>query len=175
MDPQQEAAFRTFVATRSRPLLHTAWLLTGDPAAAQDLLQEALARLVPQWRRVDDPSAYVRATMHRLQINRWRRNRLIREEPTAAAPEQVAADRLGSVDDRLVLVDALRRLSDRQRSVLICRYIEDLDERAAAERLGISVGAVRSIGHRALARLRKLAPELGPTAAPNQPDTEVLR
>lgn len=172
MDPQQEAAFRTFVATRSRPLLHTAWLLTGDQAAAQDLLQEALARLVPHWRRVDDPSAYVRATMHRLQISRWRRNRLMREEPTAAAPEPVAQDQLGPVDDRLAPVSALRRLSDRQRSVLICRYIEDLDERAAAERLGISVGAVRSIGHRALARLRTLAPEL---AAPNRPDTEVLR
>ena len=60
MDPDDETAFRAFVAARSAALLRTARLLAPDAHAAEDLVQEALSRLVPRWRRVDDPEAYAR-------------------------------------------------------------------------------------------------------------------
>ena len=59
MNPHDEEAFRVFVDTRSRALLHTARLLTGEAHAAEDLVQESLARLIPRWGRVDMPEAYV--------------------------------------------------------------------------------------------------------------------
>jgi RNA polymerase sigma-70 factor (sigma-E family) len=148
MDPDDEAAFRAFVAARSGALLHTARLLAPDAHAAEDLLQEALSRLVPRWRRVDDPEAYARTTMHRLQISRWRRLRIVREHSNAEVPDageqRPARDEGRAVDDRLVLTAALGRLTARQRGVLVCRYVEDLDERRTAELLGVSVGTVRS-------------------------------
>ena len=161
MNPHDESAFRRFVDTRSRALLHTARLLTGgDPHAAEDLVQETLARLVPRWGKVDNPEAYARVTMHRLQINRWRRRGVVTESATADLPELSARDHSGAVQDRMVLTQALARLTPRQRSVLICRHIEDLDERETASRLGIRVGSVRSINGRALARLLVICPEL---------------
>ena len=181
MDPDDERAFRAFVAARSAALLRTARLLTTDAHAAEDLLQEALSRLVPRWGRVDDPEAYTRTTMHRLQISRWRRLRVLREHTSEQIPDadlhsaarSLGRDEGGDVDDRLVIATALARLTPRQRGVLVCRYVEDLDERRTAELLGISVGTVRSTASRALARVRALAPELGaparqpaPTSAP---------
>jgi RNA polymerase sigma-70 factor (sigma-E family) len=160
MNPHDERAFRVFVDGRSRALMSTARLLTLDGPAAEDLLQEALSRLVPRWSRVDNPEAYVRTSMHRLQISRWRRRAVMAEDPVDTVPTGVAADHSDAINDRLVLGRALARLTPRQRSVLVCRHIEDLDERETADRLGIRVGSVRSINHRALTRLRELAPEL---------------
>jgi RNA polymerase sigma-70 factor (sigma-E family) len=160
MNPQDERAFRVFVDTRSRALLHTARLLTGDAHAGEDLVQEALARLVQHWSRVDNPEAYTRVTMHRLQISRWRRRAVITEDPAADLPAVRAGDHSEAVQDRVVLARALARLTARQRSVLVCRHIEDLDENETAQRLGIRVGSVRSINRRALDRLLVLAPEL---------------
>jgi RNA polymerase sigma-70 factor (sigma-E family) len=161
MNPHDEGAFRVFVDTRSRALLHTARLLTGDGHAAEDLVQESLARLIPRWSRVDSPEAYVRVTMHRLQISRWRRRAVISEDMTGEALEgHRTSDHSDAVHNRVVLARALARLTPRQRSVLVCRHIEDLDERETADRLGIRVGSVRSINRRALDRLLALNPEL---------------
>lgn len=170
MRADDELEFRAFVAARTGALLRTARLLAGDLHAAEDLLQDALSRLVPKWRTVDDPEAYVRTSMHRLQISRWRRLGVLREHPVDAPPDPAGtglwhaaappADGYGAVDDRLALVEALGRLTPRQRGVLVCRYVEDLDERRTADRLGLSIGTVRSTAHRALARLRVLSPEL---------------
>ena len=44
MKAEQEQEFNAFVAARSRHLLHTAYLLTGDRHRAEDLLQTALTR-----------------------------------------------------------------------------------------------------------------------------------
>ncbi len=160
MGPDSEAAFRAFVAARSGALLRTARLLV-DEAAAEDLVQEALTRLVPRWERVQDPEAYARVTMHRLQISRWRRRAVVREDCVPQVPVGRLGDPSGAVDDRVVVRAALARLSPRQRAVLVCRYVEDLDEVQTAALLGIRVGTVRSVAFRSLARLRQLAPELG--------------
>jgi DNA-directed RNA polymerase specialized sigma24 family protein len=58
-----DEAFIAFVRANSRSLFRTAFLLTGAKAAAEDLLQETLTKLYPQWGRVeraDSPMAYVR-------------------------------------------------------------------------------------------------------------------
>jgi DNA-directed RNA polymerase specialized sigma24 family protein len=58
--------FAQFVVARERALQRTAWLLTGDWALAEDLVQTALVRSWPRWeriRRCDDPEIYVRRAM----------------------------------------------------------------------------------------------------------------
>jgi RNA polymerase sigma factor (sigma-70 family) len=71
-----------------------------------------------------------------------------------------AGDHAASTDLRVSLAAALRRLTPRQRAVIVLRYVEDLSEREVAAVLDVSVGTVRSTASRALARLRTSCPSL---------------
>jgi RNA polymerase sigma-70 factor (sigma-E family) len=156
---EDREGFREFVAARSASLFRVALALTGGRQAAEDLLQHALTQTLARWRHVgDNPEAYVRRAMYHRQVSVWRRP--IRELPVDQLPERASRDELSIVDLRLTLRGALLRLGARQRAVLVARYLEDLSEQQTAELLGCSVGTVRSQTHRALARLRQVAPEL---------------
>jgi RNA polymerase sigma-70 factor (sigma-E family) len=158
--------FESFVRARTPALLRSAYLLTGDEHLAEDLVQSALARTHRSWRRLrrtGNAEAYTRRTMYHLQVSWWRRRRVaevLTGEPVDAGPP-IAVGNSGAVALRLLLRDALARLTARQRAVLILRYFEDMSESQAAELLGISVGTVKSQTSKALARLRTRAPELG--------------
>lgn len=144
------ADFEEFVAARRNALLRTAYLLTGDRHDAEDLVQSALIKVVPKWARIEDrPEPYVRKVLARESVNRWRSRRW-REVTTAVVPETMYHDRI----DRMALLEDLRRLSRRQRAVLVLRYFDDLTEAETAAALGISVGTVKSHTRDALARLR---------------------
>ena len=158
MDEQGREAFRVYVLARSGPLLRTAYLLTGNRADAEDLLQVALAKTYLAWDRIREREAldgYVRRVMVNAQTSFWRRRR-VDERPVEVLPEQ-AGGRDAATD--LVLHDALwsalARLPRRQRAAVVLRYYEDLSEAETAEVLGVSVGTVKSTTSRALARLRE--------------------
>ena len=75
--------FSGFVAARSGALLRTAFLLTGDWASAEDLLQASLAKSWRSWSRVSDrPDAYVRKVMVNTYVS-WLRRRWHGETPTS--------------------------------------------------------------------------------------------
>lgn len=81
MDAAAEREFRDFVAGRSAALFRSAYLLTGQREAAEDLLQTVLARVARHWHRIEGaPDAYVRRALHHEQVGRWRRR-----GPTPAA------------------------------------------------------------------------------------------
>jgi RNA polymerase sigma-70 factor (sigma-E family) len=145
------AEFEEFVVARRSALLRTAYLLTGDHHDAEDLVQSALIKVVPRWARIRDrPEPYVRQVLARESVSRWRRRRW-REVTTDAVPEAMHHD---SSTDRIALLEDLRRLSPRQRAVLVLRYFDDLTEADTAAALGISVGTVKSHVRDALACLR---------------------
>jgi RNA polymerase sigma-70 factor (sigma-E family) len=154
MDTEDD--FRQFVAARQRALMRTAWLLTGDWGKAEDLVQTALVRAWPHWKRAageGTPEAYVR----RIMINKaldWRRRLWRGEVPTEILPDVGAAVQQ-DLDTRQVLVNALRRLPPRQRAVLVLRFFDDLSEAATAAAMGCSVGTVKSTTSRALTALRQ--------------------
>jgi DNA-directed RNA polymerase specialized sigma24 family protein len=80
--------FAQFVEARQRALQRTAWLLTGDWAAAEDLVQTALVRSWPRWERIrrrDDPEIYVRRAMVNTWAS-WRRRRWWASGPLAPCP-----------------------------------------------------------------------------------------
>lgn len=160
--------FREFVAARGAALSKKAFLLTGDLTASEDLLQEALTKTAAHWPRVnagDSPEAYVRQVMLNEIRSRWRRGRSGREYATADLPDSPgAADEATQVVQRSVLAKALRQLGPKQRAVLFLRFYEDLSEAETAELLGCSVGTVKRQAHEALARLRRIAPELAPAS-----------
>jgi len=153
-----QAGFEEFVAARRPALLRTAYLLTGSHADAEDLVQNALIRTVPHWKRIADrPEPYVRQVLARESVSRWRRRRW-RETSTETLPERPLAG--PDVDGRLALRGALASLAPRQRAVIVLRYYEDLTEKDTASVLGIAVGTVKSQARDGLARLRELLPDL---------------
>ncbi|MES9536453.1 MULTISPECIES: SigE family RNA polymerase sigma factor [unclassified Actinomadura] len=157
MNREARESFGAFVAARSSRLIRTAYVLTGDQHAAEDLLQNALAKTAARWRHVrDNPEGYVRRAMYNEQVTRWRWRG--REAVVAEPPDLPSSG--PDVDLRVTLERALLSLPPRKRAVLVLRYYEDLPEREVAEIMGCSVGTVRSQTHRAITRLRELAPDL---------------
>ena len=159
-------AFDAYVRERWDPLLRTAALLTGDAAAAEDLVQESLVRAARHWHRVDPGAvdAYVRRVMYTRSIDAWRWRR---HQPDPVDPRRATSGPAPTTPDavatRLTLVDALSRLTPRQRAVLVARFYEDRTEVDTARVLGCSVSTVKSQTRHALERLRVLAPELAAT------------
>jgi RNA polymerase sigma-70 factor (sigma-E family) len=157
VDRAAEADFSAFVAERGHALFRTAYALTGNQHAAEDLLQVSLAKLVLYWHRVtSDPEAYARRIIYREHISLWRRMWRRRETPTDNPPEARLAERdhAGAALDRVLLRDMLRMLPPRQRAVIVLRYLEDRSEQEVADILGCTTGTVGSQASRALAKLR---------------------
>jgi RNA polymerase sigma-70 factor (ECF subfamily) len=152
-----EDDFREFVAARSPALLRTAYLLAGDWATAEDLLQTALTKIFLAWKRLGEIEAvepYARRVLVNTSISWWRR-RWHGERPTEVLPERAVADRVDEQLERDALWRHVRALPARQRAVLVLRFYEDLSEAQTAALLGISTGTVKSQTSRALNTLRQ--------------------
>ena len=156
-------AFEDYVRARTPTLLRIAYLVTGNAHDAEDLVQSALEKAATRWRHIEDPEAYLRRVIYTKAVSRWRYLRARPAETLTDTPPDRAAE--SEHDTRLVLADALRRLTPRQRAVLVLRFYEDRTEAEAAILLGVSTGTVKSQTRHALRRLRTVAPELAELAA----------
>ncbi|MDH6109731.1 RNA polymerase sigma-70 factor (sigma-E family) [Kitasatospora sp. MAP12-15] len=150
------ADFFEFAHACSGRLFRTACLLTGDWHLAEDLVQETLAKVYRSWHRIDltgSPTAYARTVLVRTFIS-YRRRRSSSERPVEAVPESA-----GPVDDpelRMALMDALAKLTAKDRAVLVLRYWQDQSVEETAQTLRVSQGAVRVRSLRALQKLRSV-------------------
>jgi RNA polymerase sigma-70 factor (sigma-E family) len=152
-----EREFRDFVVARAAALHRTAYLLVGDWALAEDLVQTALAKTYLSWRRLDGLNAiepYARRVLVNTAIAWWRR-RWRGERPTATLPERPVSDDADLRAERDQVWQLIATLPGRQRAVLVLRYYEDLTEAETARLLAISVGTVKSQSARALRTLRE--------------------
>ena len=151
----REPAFSAYVASRRATLFRTACLLCGDPHRAEDIVQDALARLYVNWPRVtraDNVDSYVR----RILVNSHysdRRRPWRRESPSTSIelPLEPGLD----VEDAEAVWSAIRSLPPRQRRVVVLRHIWDLSVEETAADLGVSTGTVKSQTSDALATLRR--------------------
>lgn len=156
---EEPDGFREFVQARSPALLRTAWMLTGDAATAEDLLQTALVRTWPHWGRIasGNPDAYVRTAMVRTNAS-WRARLWYRERPSAdpeagSAPARTTDDH-ARTRDRIVLTAALATLPTRQRQAVVLRYFDDLSVDEVASIMQSSTGTVKSQCAKGLTKLR---------------------
>lgn len=155
--------FADFAASHLSRLLGFGYVLTGTHHDAWDLTQEALARVGVRWRKglvPDAPLAYTRQAMVRLNIDRIR---LVRREVLTgtSGPDTSSPAVWDDADPRTEwLVDALRKLTPRQRTALALRFVEDLDVKSIAARMGCSTGTAKSHLSRGLAHLRTVASEM---------------
>lgn len=133
-----------------------AFLLTGDRALAEDLVQDAFVRVVGRFRHLRVPdafAAYLRRTIVNLHTSYLRRRRLERaylEREGRPAFDATTPDEGGAGE----LWRAVLALPTRQRAAVVLRYYEDLSERETADVLGCSTAAAKSLVARAMRSLR---------------------
>lgn len=157
--------FDVWVHARASSLARSALLLAGDVHLAEDLVQETLTRVAQRWPRLvrkGDPEAYAHRVLHHVAIDAWRRRqRRPREVDMTALPDGRGHDSgQDGTEHRLLLREALERLTPKQRAVLVLRFYDDFTEQQTAEVLGCSRNTVKSQTRQALIRLRELAPDL---------------
>jgi RNA polymerase sigma-70 factor (sigma-E family) len=142
-------------------LVRLAILLVDDQQSAEDVVQDSFTGL---WRRygdqligLDNPLGYLRTAVVNNARSVLRRRKTARgytppHTPDAASAESIA---LMSEEHREVL-EAVKRLPNRQREVLVLRYWSDLSEADIADSLGISRGTVKSTASRGLEAVAKI-------------------
>lgn len=131
-------------------LCRLAYILLGDPARAEDAVQEAFLRTFAGWGRLRQP-ALAHIYLRKAVLNQCRSK--LRRRQTEARVNSVlgAADRTrdgNAFEDRRVadldIAAAVRQLPTRQREAVLLRYFLDLGESEVAAILGVNVGTVKS-------------------------------
>lgn len=133
--------------------------ILGSRTDGEDAAIEGLARAYIAWERIGSLSyrdAWALRVTANVSYDQVRREiRRERHEPLAASQ----AETTDVVDLRRTLVPLLRRLSARQREVVILNHIVGLSHEEIAALLGCSVGSVKVHARRGLEKLRAgLAP-----------------
>jgi len=149
-----DARYTELVEKHGGNLLHLALLLTGNRHDAEDIVQDALISVARAW-STSKPTAGLaylkRAVANRaIDVGRARR-----ETPVSEITESYADD-LGflSYEDDQRFFALLAQLPERQRATLVLKFHADMDDRAIAKALKISVATVRSQAQHGLAKLR---------------------
>ncbi len=147
--------------------------ILGDREEARDVTQETLARPLPAG-RVWGPTTR-RGSPEWPPTWLWTRPapgsrpapRRVARVRRAVGPGAAPVDLAATIVARRELVAVLRRLSRRQREVVVMRYLADLPEGEVAAALGCSVGTVKQHASRGLAALRAALED--PTSSPPSP------
>jgi RNA polymerase sigma-70 factor (sigma-E family) len=138
------------------PMVRLAYLMVGSTTVAEDLVQDAFARMHRHWDTTRHPRAYLRTAVVNACRSHLRRvvlERAYRRHPSMVAGVTGPDGVVGEADE---LFDALAVLPSRQRAALVLRFYEDLSEADIAVALGCRPGTVKSLLHRGLAELRKV-------------------
>ncbi len=135
-----------------------AYLLTGERAIAEDLVQEAFVKIAGRLGHLRDPSAfqaYLRRTVINLTRMHFRKQKTERtyleREANLRRPEEPERD----VEVSAAMREALLRLPERQRAAIVLRFYEDLSDTATGAILSCPAGTVRSLVSRGMETLRR--------------------
>ena len=124
--------------------------LLASSIVAEDLAQEAFARVHASAAALHSPGGYLRTTLVNL-CRGWHR----KEGRGARAMARIFPSPEEMDHGDIEVLDAVASLPYRQRAVVVLRYWSGLTEREIAEALGCRPGTVKSLAHRALNALRK--------------------
>lgn len=140
-------------------------LTGGDRFRAQDVVQETMLRAWRNPKILQQADGSVRSWLFtvakRIVIDEWRSTQRRPEVVTDSPPELSVPDATDTADNRGLVTEALRRLSEDHRQVLLECYICDSSVDEAARRLGIPPGTVKSRTHYALRAFKLAMAEIG--------------
>jgi RNA polymerase sigma-70 factor, ECF subfamily len=166
----EATSVRTLYDEHGAALWRYAMRLTGDPARAEDVVQETLLRGWQHPEVTNDSQRSARAwlfTVARNMIIDERRSSRFRNEVSSldgtAAPEQASPEEVDSALDRMLIGEALAQLSPDHRAVVRRSYYQGWTTTQIADDLGVAEGTVKSRLHYALRAMRLTLQEIGAT------------
>lgn len=161
------AAFDALVVEHEALVLRLALRLLGEMEDAKDAAQDVFVRLYKYLGGVDEERDLA-PWLYRTTVNvcrdagarRSRRAALSLDDPDSVPGEPAAphdpVERVWRAQEATRVIEALRRLPERERSVLILRDVEGLSTEEVAHAVGSTPTTVRSQVSKARVRLKKM-------------------
>ena len=140
--------FDDLYRTEYVPMVRLARGLVDSSEIAEEIVQDAFAKVFERWNRLNEPGGYLRTAVINGARSELRKREVRRRIGLARRAEAVA-------EQRDYLIDALDQLPAKQKTVLVLRFYADMSENEIAETLGVRPGTVKSTASRGLAKLRK--------------------
>ncbi|HEY4330207.1 MAG TPA: sigma-70 family RNA polymerase sigma factor [Phycisphaerae bacterium] len=167
------AAWDTLVDAYWQRLFGYALRATNNPELAQDLVQETFLRIVQRLGRYDDQGKF-EAWLFRILVNLVRdHGRSLSRHPTQSTVMEIDGERVELTDELSgkvpppfdplhlheevdALQEAMRKLPEGDRQILMLRHFADMPFKDIARTLNCPIGTVLARAHRALGKLRSL-------------------
>jgi RNA polymerase sigma factor (sigma-70 family) len=148
--------FEAFYEAEARTLFRRLWLVTGNRAEAEELMQDAFLRVWQRWDQisaVEDPVGYLYRTAMNLFRKRYRRAMLGLRRTVRLAPTN---DDFADADDRHVVRHVLATLPPRQRAALVLTELLGFTTKEAGDALGVTDATIRSLTRHGRDAFRKV-------------------
>lgn len=148
-------SFEIFFDAESQTLFRRLWLVTGDRAEAEEIMQDAFLKVWERWEQVgamDDPVGYLYRTAMNLFRKRYRRALLAIRRSIGLAPSQ---DDFADADERETVRRVLSTLPPRQRAALVLTEMLGFSSNEAGRALGVQASTVRSLSHQGRESFRR--------------------
>jgi RNA polymerase sigma-70 factor (ECF subfamily) len=149
--PRQERPldqdFASLYQSRFAGLASQLYAFTGDALETHDLVQEAFIRAWERWDKVrlyDDPVAWVRRVAWNLAMTRHRRLKVFRKILDLHPPPPPSMNATDFGLDRMVLVQALKKLPEQLRRAIVLHYLADMSISDIVVEMGVPEGTVKS-------------------------------
>lgn len=149
--------------TYCQPIYRYIYRQIGEVETSREITSEVFNKLLETVRsrllEIKHIKAWLYRTAHNLVIDHYRRqrhrNHLALDDNLIEAPVNTfeAVEQRLSADE---LRKALNRLSPEQRQVIVLKYVEGMTNEETADIMGKTIGAVKSLQHRALNALHKI-------------------
>ncbi len=161
-------AYAELVRRHAPTALRAATVLGAGPDA-EDVVQEAFVKAYAQLDTFREDAPFrpwllrivsnEARNLHRGAGRRRARERLVWERTERLLLDVPPLESMLSAERREMLLGMLGRLAERDRQVVVCRYLLELDEAETAAALGWPRGTVKSRSSRAMGRLRAMLEE----------------
>ncbi|MBQ1443937.1 MAG: sigma-70 family RNA polymerase sigma factor [Renibacterium sp.] len=138
--------------------------LTSNPEQAEDVVQEAIVRV---WQQNPEITTSIRSYLFRIArnivIDNFRRQQRRPQQASAVDPEQlaVAVESTDSIVTKVLMEEALKRISPEHREVIVALHYQRLTVVEAAQKLRIPTGTAKSRAFYAAKSLRAVLNEMG--------------
>jgi RNA polymerase sigma-70 factor (ECF subfamily) len=154
-EPQGTRGFEAFFEEQHARFFSALCFATGDAVEAEEIMQEAFVRIWERWERVrehPDPEGYLFRTGFNLFRDGRRRALLAARRVLHPQPLD---DAFARVEEREDVLEALRRLTPRQRAAIVLTDLLDVNSEEAGQMLGVRAATVRALASQARAAIRR--------------------